>query len=309
MLLLPVVGAALLAVLAWDVFFTVFHSQGRGGPLNRRLSRGIWSLVRGAGGRRGAAPREGVLTLGGPLIVVVTLALWMLLLVVAFALVYYPWIGGFLLSPGELRAPWLEALYYSAYTAATLGLGDLIADSPALRIVTVLEAFGGFALLSVSVTYFLAVYREVIAMRSLAADVSGLCRRGEEQVIDYAREEGREALARWCEHLSSALSRVLLAHFQYPVLHYFRAEQRARALPVQVGALLDLRRRIEAEPAESPLARFRRHPSYLALCDALEAYLHDVDVLFTPGGDRSSHVHGDVAAGAHRRLLTYMMYH
>lgn len=306
MLLLPLVGAVLLAFLAWDVFFTVFHSQGRGGPLNRLLSRGLWGLVRSVGSRRGAAPREGVLTLGGPLIVVVTLWVWMLLLVVAFALIYYPFIEGFLLSTGDLRAPWVETLYYSAYTAATLGIGDLIADAPTLRLVTVLEAFGGFALLSVSVTYFLAVYRELIAMRSLAADISGLCRRGEQQVIDHSREQGHEALARWCEHLSSTLSRVLLAHFQYPVLHYFRARQRARALPVQVGALLELRRRVEAESEDSPLAPFRHHPSYLALCDALEAYLHDVDTLFSPGGGTSSRAEWESAA--HDRLLGYMVY-
>lgn len=157
-------------------------------------------------------------------------------------------------------------------------------------------------------TYFLAVYRELIAMRSLAADISGLCRRGEKPVIDHAREEGHEALARWCEHLSSALSRVLLAHFQYPVLHYFRARQRARALPVQVGALLELRRRLEAEPEGSPLARFRHHPSYLALCDALESYLHDVDVMFTPGGGRTPAADARAQSAAHERLLAYMMY-
>ena len=309
MILLPVLGALLVLLLGLDVFLTVFHSQGRGGPIGRRVSRLIWVAAR-SGGRRGdGSKRDGLLALGGPTIVIATLFVWVLLLVTGFTLIFYPWVETFLVSPGALRSPWAEALYYSAYTAATLGLGDVIANTEALRLITVLEAFGGFALLSASITYFLAIYRELITMQSLAADISGLCRAGEVHVLDFTKAEGYEALARWCEQLASSLSKVLLAHFQYPVLHYFRPQEQSRALPVQLGALLRLRGLIAADEGSAVISTLVRHPSYLALVSGLESYLTDVDRLFVPGAAPEVHSgRGDKFDRAHARLLGYMLY-
>lgn len=307
MILIPIVGVLMIVLLTMDVFFTVFHAQGQGGPLTRRLCRVVWSATRSLGQRRDGSKRERVLALGGPVLVVTTLLLWVVLLVVAYTLVYYPWITTFLTSPGSLRTPWVEALYYSGYTAATLGLGDLVAEPEMLRLVTVLEAFGGFALLSVSTSYFLAVYRELIAMQSLAIDISGLFSAGEDQVVEFTRNEGYEALARWSEQLSSGLSRVLVSHHQYPVLHYFRPREETRALPVQLGALLRLRGLVATDHGSPALATLRRHPSYLALMDSLESYLAGVDEYFIPGRDHGRSA-GDETERAHMCLLSYMRY-
>lgn len=309
MILLPILGALLILLLGLDVFLTVFHPQGRGGPVNRRVSRLIWSAARWAGQRSDGSKHDGLLALGGPAIVLTTLLVWVLLLVTGFTLVFYPWVETFLVSPGTLRSPWAEALYYSAYTAATLGFGDVVANSEALRLITVLEAFGGFALLSASITYFLAVYRELIAMQSLAADISGLFRAGETHVLEYTKREGYEALARWCEQLTNSLSKVLLAHFQYPVLHYFRPRKDSRALPVQLGAILRLRSLLAADEGSAVISAFGRHPSYLALQGGLESYLTDVDRLFIPASaSATGRDQGDEIDRAHARLLGYMLY-
>ena len=309
MILLPVVGVLMIVLLTVDVFFTVFHAQGQGGPLTRRLSRLVWSAMRSLGQRGDGSKRDGVLALGGPVLVVTTLLLWVALLVVAYTLIYYPWIRTFLVSPGSLRTPWVEALYYSGYTAATLGLGDVIADVEALRLLTLLQAFGGFALLSVSTSYFLAVYRELITMQSLAVDISGLFSEGEEQVLRFTSDQGFDALARWSEQLSSDLSRSLVAHHQYPVLHYFRPEKEERALPVQLGALVRLRSLVAAGDESLALSTLGRHPSYLALMDGLESYLSDVDRLFVPGRGRGGgSASGDEIDRAQARLLQYMLY-
>lgn len=309
MILLPVLGVLLILLLGLDVFLTVFHSQGRGGPVNRRVSSLIWSAARAGGQRGDGSKRNGLLALGGPVIVIATLLVWVLLLVAGFTLIFYPWVETFLVSPGTLRSPWAEALYYSAYTAATLGFGDVIANSEALRLITVLEALGGFALLSASITYFLAVYRELIAMQSLAADISGLFRAGDVHVLEFTKAEGYEALARWCEQLANSLSKVLLAHFQYPVLHYFRPQEPSRALPVQLGALLRLRGLVAADKGSTVVSTFARHPSYLALKSGLESYLTDVDRLFIPADIQGTDSdREDEIDRAHARLLGYMLY-
>ena len=192
------IGVLVLMLLATDVFLTVFQPQGRSGPLTQLQNRLLWGVSRYLA-RTGS--RTGLLALAGPSMVVAARATWLLLLVAGFALIYYPWITSFLISPGELRATWAEAVYFSGYTAATLGLGDLVPDHVALRLLTALQAFGGFALISVSVTYLLSVYRQVLAMQTLAANVAGFVRAnalGEKTAAELAASD---PIARWTEQI------------------------------------------------------------------------------------------------------------
>lgn len=291
-------------LLAADVFFTVFHSGGRGGLVNRRQNRLVWALFRGVGARLNGTRRERWLSYGGPALIVVTLVVWVLWLVAGFALVYFPYVSTFLVSPGSLRLPWAEALYYSGYTAATLGFGDVVAEHEALRLLSVVEALSGFALVSVSTTYLLAVYRELLAMQALASNIAGYFRSVEVEREIAAGGVGEEAVARWTEAVAAQLLHILEAHFQYPILHYFRTGEESRALPVQLGHLVDLRRWTR-EARTSGGA----HPSLASLADAVEVYLREVEANFIPGrAELGELVEGDDTAGAHRRLLTYMCY-
>jgi hypothetical protein len=306
---LPLIGGALLVLLVVDVFSTVFSPSGRGGPINRRQNRALWLAFRRAALRRDGSIRRTWLSLAGPVLVVATLTVWMLWLVGAFALVYFPRIDSFLVSPGASRAGWAEAVYYSGYAAATLGLGDLVADSEALRLLTILEAFGGFALLSASVTYFLAVYRELIRKQALASSIASYFRGGQLHTLCSGASGRYDMLARWGESISSTLTAVLLAHFQYPVLHYFSSAEATRALPVQLGHLLRLRRMVREAGAEEAVSTLAENPSYLALQEAVEEYVREVERLFVPLDDarRQSQSAGDQVERAHRRLLAFTL--
>lgn len=303
-------GGLILTLLLTDVFLTVFHAQGHGGPLTRRQNRLVWSLSRRVGVRRDGAPRDALLGLAAPVMIVVTFVTWVALLVAGFALVYLPWIETFLVSPGSLRDPWLEAFYFSGYTAATLGLGDLVPDQGVLRLLTPLEAFGGFALLSASLTYLLAVYRELIEMQALASETAGYRR-----VLDRGRSgrsggDDGHSLDRWAEDAASRLTYVLQSHFQYPILHYFRPRERDRALPVQLGPLLDLSEVPVTEAEDQRAGAEASRLSFLVLRDALTNYLMTVDDVFVPdrfgGGGEGPDM--DQVRRAHARLLDYMRY-
>jgi hypothetical protein len=294
------VGASLLLALFVDVFFTVFHSGGRGGPISHRLNRWSWKAVRAVSTRSNGSVREGIANFGGPWITVSTLVVWMFLLIAAFALIYYPFIESFLLSTGTRRAPWAEAIYYSGYNAATLGLGDLIADSIALRLLSVFQALAGFAILSVSITYLLAVYRELLMMRTLAVSIDAYFRTVDVVGLASWDDDPPEALARWAEWATNMLLHALQAHFQYPILHYFRASERKAALPVQLARLLDLRREARTD-----------HPSFAALRGAVEDYIGTVENSFIPAeakDGRPDNSFRDDTERAHHRLLTYMLY-
>jgi hypothetical protein len=297
------IGAAILVFLTVDVFLTVFHPQGHAGPITRLQTRAVWALVRTIGVRRNGPPRDTLLGLAAPIMVVLTLALWMLLLVIGFALIYLPHVQTFLFSPGSLRTPWWEALYYSGYTAATLGLGDMVPDLPGLRLLTVLEAFTGFALLSVSVTYMLAVYRELIAKRSLASNIAGYFRTGEAPVRRFMCGDDRNEVARWTEGITTSLLHVMEAHFQYPVLHYYRSSDPDRALPLQLAPLL--RTFGDDSPQQDQV---EHHPSLHSMRDAVRVYLTTVEDVFIPRWFHAAVDTGDGVERAHRRLLAYMAY-
>ena len=272
--MLVVAGVLLLGLLFVDVFVTVFHAAGRGGPVTRGIMRAVWHLFGSTGTPKGRPRRDRLMGLAAPVIVIVGLGTWITLLVTGFALIYYRWIDSFLVSPGEMRMYWVEALYYSGYTAATLGTGDIVADNEFLRLLTPVEAFGGFALVSVSITYVLAIYREVVATQKLASLIHGFLR-----AVDPIGQEGArmEAVARWMEDVNGALLHVLSSHYEYPLLHYFRPSSVERALPPQLAKLDDLCRRLSSRDSA-----WVGHPSLLALGDSLDEYLSMTDRLFVP---------------------------
>lgn len=79
-------GFLVLLLLYLDVFLTVFHPEGHGGPLTGRLNRTAWGGFRALAGARPAK----ALAFAGPMMPVLTLLVWMGLLIAGYALIYYP---------------------------------------------------------------------------------------------------------------------------------------------------------------------------------------------------------------------------
>ena len=303
-MILPAFGTAILLLLLADVFFTVFHPQGRGGPLTHRQNRLVWAFFRNVGPRA-----EGWLSFAAPTMAVLTIVLWVMLLVGGFALIIYPWIASFLVSPGSLRVRWVETIYYSGYTAATLGFGDVVPDHELLRLLAPLEAFLGFAILSASITYLSSVYREVVSMHTLATNIAGYFEAGTAATLDRASRDQAQAFARWVDGVNTSLLRALQAHFHYPILHYFRPSDEHRALPPQLDHLLALRWRVRAQDC-SDFSALREDMPIRSLVGSVERYLKTVEDYFIPKSfavnERTERM--DDTERAHDRLMRYMCY-
>ena len=286
--LLCSVGVALLILLAADLFSTVFHPEGHGGPLTRAQARLVWRIWRTVAPRRETV-RNTWLSLGGPALAILTPVTWALLLVCGFALVYYPWITGFLVSPGSLRAPWSEALYFSGFAAATLGTGDIVPDLPALRLLTVVEALCGFALLSASLSYVLAIYREHGRKATLASELA----------LHYAVQKSAGGWAGsdhlWLYGVAREILHVTNAHAHYPILHYFRPRNGSSSLTLQIAPLL------------ARAGGFRDAGSAGAelVIAAVDRYLEAADTRFVPDTVRAR---GHVPDRRYERLLEYLCY-
>lgn len=267
-LILPFLGVAVLVLVGVDVFITVFHPEGHGGPLTRRQTNLLWKAWRALAPREEG--RERWLAFGGPVLAVMTPAVWAFLLVVAFALIYYPWMERFLVSPGSLRAHWVEALYYSGFAAATLGTGDIVPDQPALRLLTVVEAISGFALVTAGLSYILAIYRENGRKATLASDLAL------HFSPDDAAPPSHSPGDAWLEQVARELLHVTLAHAQYPILHYFRPVDPRNSLALQMRPLVPRSGRGRAGTGSEPRG--------LALAvRAVDRYLTAADERFVAG--------------------------
>ena len=131
-------GLLLLGLLTVGVSGAVFVPRDGAGVLASRLYRIVWAGWSWAADRSGRH-RQRVLGLAGPVLLPLTVLLWVLILVSAFAPVYLP-------SAAQLSAPAggpaasrpVAALYVSAYAATTLGVGNIHAMTPTLRLLITL---------------------------------------------------------------------------------------------------------------------------------------------------------------------------
>src|SRR3954466_4790390 len=109
------VGAGMSLVALRDIFATIWHPSGEGG-LTRGLMVGVWRV-----GRRGR-PRRWLGRFTGPLAMGAGVLTWLGLLLVGFALVYWPHLPdaftyGSGLDPAQ-RGGFPDAMYLSAVTLA-----------------------------------------------------------------------------------------------------------------------------------------------------------------------------------------------
>lgn len=299
--LFAVVGAGVLALLFNDVLLTVFHPRRHGGPVHRRQNRALWHLFRWASGHLPEPLNQRMLSLGGPLIAVLSVGSWGLWLVLGFAFVCFPYRAD--LSSGLIEElGWSDVLYFSGYVVSTLGVGDVVPSSPGLRLLTVVAAMSGFALFAVATAYLLAVYQHVAKEHVLAVELATL--------LEYSRgtEDGDRVgfespeVAAWAQTASRRFFEIAQAHGQYPVLHYFRPVDHERALVVQVGRMLRL----------PMLRRVHGWPGY-QLTQAVRRYVRGLESGCLPMADRSQPA-GRASDSwarleiAHGRLLRYMRY-
>lgn len=306
-IVLPALGFALLILLGVDVLITVFHPQGRGGPINRMQMTCVWTAFRSLAKWRGEGPRSDLLSFCGPILAVLTIITWGVVLVAGFVLIYYPFIGSFHVSPPAARpdGALATAIYYSAYAASTLGVGDVVAPTAALKLLTIAESLTGFILIPISVTYVLSVYRDLSHATTLSLDLYGYFQRGTEQVWEDLSNAGQYGFSDWMDRTARDLLRITQAHSQYPILHYFHASDPAQALLVQLGHLI----RFEGVSQERD-ASVSDSPSRDALHEAIQRHLRVInrDVVprdFAPGYEQIREA--DLEA-QYQRIIRYMLY-
>jgi Ion channel len=271
------IGAVVVLAGLRDIFHTLWHPGGRGG-FSERVMSAIWH----AGSRR----RHGRLGgLSGPLSMGLVVVAWVVVIVLGWALVYWPHLpDGFVfgsgLDPAD-RGGFLDAVYLSTGSLATLGAGDVVPEEPWLRLAVPLQALVGFALLTAAVSWVLQVFpaltrRRALAIRLVLLDRTGACRL-------VAREDSPLAVTTLTGLAADVVqARVDLA--QYPETYYFRDGDEESSLPATLGMAADL----AAAGRQSPVADVRFACELLA--HALDDFARVVDEQFLRSGEGTERV-------------------
>src|SRR5688572_27934930 len=117
------VGGALLVVVALrDVFDTLFHPHGRG-IVSQALIQGVWRTM-----RRSVRGNHVLLALAGPLAFITVITVWGGLVILGFALIFWPHFPEGFAGAGigvEDRDGLGNAIYLSMVNLTSLGYGDI----------------------------------------------------------------------------------------------------------------------------------------------------------------------------------------
>lgn len=223
--LVPAAGALLVAIALADVFLTVLYARSGAGFITPRLNRIAWRLmVRAAPKAPGG--RDRLLSFGGPLLMVLTVATWSVLLFGGAALIVWPGLGaGIEASQPPTPTDFWAALYFAGYSLTTLGTGDLAPQSTAYRLLMIFFALSGFSFITLTLTYFMQVYSAVVRRNALAQTFHHISAGSGDAAEIVARlgPSGSFADARsTIADLGSGLLDLLESYHSYPVLHYFR---------------------------------------------------------------------------------------
>jgi hypothetical protein len=254
------IAALFTAVVLWDAFQTIILSRrvSRRFRPTRAFYRLLWTPWRAAA--RTIPPgnrRENVLMVFGPLSLLCLIAMWVLGLIVSFALLH--WGLGSQLKTPDGASGFSTDLYMSGTTFFTLGLGDVTPRTALARALTVCESGTGFAFLALIIGYVPLIsqaYSQREVSISMLDTAAGSPPTAGQMLRRHFRDDDTDirSLLRDWERWSAEL---LESHVSFPVLSYFRSQHDNQSWVAALTTLLDVcalnLARIEGRPL--PTAR------------------------------------------------------
>jgi hypothetical protein len=268
----------MVLVATGDIFHSLFHPSART-TLSGLAVRGVWIAARRLSS---GVPR--LLLVAGPLGVLAAILAWAALLVLGWALIYWPWMPeGYLLAPGvdpSALGGFADALYLSLVTLGTLGFGDIVPAASGLRLAAPMEGLVGFGLLTASLTWVLSLYPVLRRMRTLAEEVLTLEAACDGDVRAALDRIPSEAAAGIVSALAGRLIETRTDLVQTELVYYFHSGDRLHALADALPVLLRLAEDASADgrPPELRLAGRRLGIALDAIAETLAA-----DILRRPG--------------------------
>ncbi len=228
-------GAGLLVLVGYDVYVTTLHARGKSGPLTNGFTQLAWKVSRAIAFNLPRGRRHKLLNRIGPALMPCVMVGVIALEIIGFSLIYLSRMPqDFYLQHNAHGPPWIESLYFSGATLTTLGYGDLAPRTVPMRGVALVEAATGFALISLIITYLVAVYRALERKRAFALSFYHQAEGGADVVgfISHHFVDGKFVGIQ--ANLRSAardMQEILESHIEHPIIHYFHPTEVYKGLP------------------------------------------------------------------------------
>jgi len=213
-------GVVFLGVAVSDLLWTTLWVEGGAGPLTSGLMRWTWRALRSVSGRS-----RRILTISGPVVLLLGLVVWIGLLWAGWTLVF----AGVENAITDTRQPgpisWTERFYFVGYSLFTLGNGDFTPRDGIWQILTSFMTASGMLFITLIVSYVVSVLGAVTQKRAFASSVSGLGRDGASIVRTAWDGAAFSEFELPLDSLTAEVNELTTNHCAYPILHYFYAER------------------------------------------------------------------------------------
>lgn len=257
-LVITAAGIGLILLGLYDIFRTLFLPAGKG-TLSKWVNHAVWR-----GFQMLATLRLSVLVLAGPAAFLTAIITWVLLIVLGWSLIYWPRMPEAMtfvsvMDPSD-NAGFLDAMYFSIVTVATLGYGDITPGETWLRLVAPLQAVVGFLLFTAAISWILSIYPDLNRRRAFAREVSLLHDAERGATIDVTTMDAI-VVTQLLDKLTIGLVTVRGDMQQFPIIYYFHSLEDESSLSVVLPYILEIVQRSSRE--ECP-AEVRLHSARLA---------------------------------------------
>ncbi|MCW3020470.1 MAG: Ion transport 2 domain protein [Solirubrobacterales bacterium] len=279
-ILVGVLGAALVALMLMEIFlaFVLPRRVKRDPRIVRSVFAYGWWPWRRLARYLPAQARDTMLGIYGPLGLLLNLVLWVAALMFGYACLQ--WAGGSrlaLVAASPHAVSFGNDVYFSAATMASTGTAGLSAHTTFARVVQVVDAATGLAVIAIVISYLPALYQ---AFSRREATVSQLDARAGSPpsagrlVLRSTQHGGWPALSSYLSGWEMWVAELMESHLAYPVLGYFRSQHLNQNWLAATCTVLDACAfTIAAAPAElvDP-ARFTFAIARLAVVDLTYSY-------------------------------------
>src|SRR5713226_2047672 len=227
-ILAVIVGVILIFLVIQDSFESIVLPRrvSRRFRLSRMFYASTWMLWSSIGRKMHSGNRrEFYLSYYGPLSLILMLIVWVLVLVLSFALIQ--WGLSSALNAPEKDVTFGTYLYMSGTTFVTLGLGDVTPMSGLARFLVFAEAGFGFGLLALIIGYIPVIYQSFSRREiniSLLDARAGSPSSATELLRRHRAEDTFDDLNRLLSEWERWSAELLESHLSYPVLCYFRSQ-------------------------------------------------------------------------------------
>lgn len=224
----------ILIIVFWDAFLTIFSLRG-GGPVTNRIASGGWRVLLYLHGKRSL---HSLLSLAGPLILILIVMFWYFSTSLAWFLIFIGQQESVVVNTSQVETTVLEKLYFIGTTISDLGYGDLVPSAFPWTLLSSLAALSATLVISAALSYILPVVAAGLEKRVIAKRIHEL---GEspQAIIDNLCLHGGQSLSGYVVDTIVQVQSFTYKHLSYPILLYFHSAKPDQSLALAMLKLAD----------------------------------------------------------------------